>query len=108
VASRHIFLDWKAYVDSTLEKLVHDGKLIYLPKTGMSTNGKTYNYTEYYTDTVFNVPLVDYSYLYDDSGELIVDEHNLPMHDRWDYWRETDFLNPLPKFSYETFDVLED
>ena len=38
---------------------------------------------EIYVDQGFREPLVDYSYCYDDDGNVI--------HDRWDYWSVDDF-----------------
>jgi hypothetical protein len=85
VASRHIFLDWKEYVDHSLQWLVDKGALMTTPHTGRSTDGIDYDYTEYYTvEDGKYVPLIDYSYCQDEDGNII--------HDRWDYWREWDFL----------------
>ena len=108
VASRHIFLDWKNFVDSTLEKMVANGKsddtsipddkklyiLTDVEEIGVGTDGKEHSYVEYYTDVGRRNKLIDYSYLYDDDGNLIVDEKDgKPLHDRWDYWSEKDFLD---------------
>lgn len=59
---------------------------------GTGTDGKSYKYIEYYRDEELTVPLVDYSYMYDEDGERKVDEDGRPMHDRWDFWSEEDFI----------------
>lgn len=79
VASRNIFRDWKRYVDGALDALVGKEELFKREdRTGMGTDGSIHTYTEYYTDSAMENPLVDYSYLYDENGELIVDDRGYP------------------------------
>jgi hypothetical protein len=86
LASKHIFQDWKGFVDASLEYLTNppEGEERTLwkgeqPQQGTGTDGITYNYYEYYTDSMRTKPLVDYS-----NWEG----------DRWDYWNEDDFKWP--------------
>lgn len=92
--SLHIFQDWKKYVDNTLYKLEKDGKLFSQEMNEESiqesdrwkitgTDGKTYEYKEYYTDATKETPLIDYSYRKDENGNI--------NYDRWDFWSENDF-----------------
>lgn len=107
VASRHIFLDWKNYVDKACAKLVENGKLFV--KLGVVDRGvgtdkddfgvqKVHEFTEYYTDVGLREPLVDYSHLYDVTkadGAMFPYTDPLtgkPLGDRWDYWTEEDFM----------------
>ena len=102
LASRHIFLDWKTFVDTSLDKLVEKGMLTKSEdeKHGYGSDqtpgiDNPYSYTEYYytNEDGNEVPLVDYSYLYDKDGNQILDEETRkPIGDRWDYWTEGDFL----------------
>lgn len=93
VTSRHIFLDWKEFVDHSLQWLVGKGALITTPQTGRSTDGTDYPYTEYYTvENGIHVPLIDYSYCQDEHGNII--------HDRWDYWTAEDFLQLKKVFKF--------
>lgn len=59
---------------------------------GTGTDGKPHKYIEYYRDEELTVPLVDYSYMYDEDGERKVDEDGNLMYDRWDFWSEADFI----------------
>lgn len=94
ITSRNIFRDWKNFVDMSLNRLVQSGKLfskVIRPSdvnnsdkwivTG--TDGKEYEFTEYYTDNSMTIPFIDYSYRIDKDGII--------MHDRWDFWSEDDF-----------------
>ena len=107
VAARHIFLDWKNYVDKACAKLVENGKLFV--KLGEVDRGvgtdkddfgvqKVHEFTEYYTDVGLREPLVDYSHLYDVTkidGAMFPYTDPLtgkPLGDRWDYWTEEDFM----------------
>ena len=103
MASRHIFQDWKAFVDGAVERLIKrkelfrkmhaDGKTpIYETDYGTEVIGKdisgneiykSHEYSELYVDDGFTTPLIDYSYC--------KDEFNRPIHDRWDFWSEDDF-----------------
>lgn len=66
------------------------GNVVY--ETEMGTDGKPHKYIEYYRDEELTVPLVDYSYMYDEDGERKVDEDGNLMYDRWDFWSEEDFI----------------
>ena len=84
VTSKHIFQDWKKFVDESLNYLVDQGKLWTAHnQSGIGTDGKTHTYTEYYVDRAKLQPLIDYSY--------ITYEDGLPLYDRWDYWTVDDF-----------------
>lgn len=100
VASRHIFLDWKNYVDNSLTWLVEHGWLYSKEIKSeeyegdekemrcKSTDGKYYDYTEYYLDESMTIPLIDYSYRYKINELGLVEI----LKDRWDFWTEYDFL----------------
>ena len=71
IASRNIFLDWKTYVENSFKSLVDRDLLWELPgQMGLGTDGIEHPYTEYYTDPAMQHPLVDYSYMYDEAGNL--------------------------------------
>ena len=58
-------------------------------KKGLGSDFKVYEFDEYLVD---EVPLVDYSWLYDDDPmNPYTDEEGNPIGDRWDYWTEEDF-----------------
>lgn len=91
ITSLHIFLDWKNFVDKSLKVLVNRNELHYVEgKHGVGTDGEEHEYTEYYVDE--GKTLVDYSYMYDEDGNIKVDEDGKPMYDRWDYWSADDFI----------------
>lgn len=96
LASKRIFLDWKAFVDGAARELVERKKLFvyyngedesqWFVEYGRSTDGKNHPYTELYIDKEKKIPLVDYSYIKDEDGKV--------NFDRWDYWDEDDFNWP--------------
>ena len=100
LASKRIFLDWKAFVDGAARELVERKKLFvkykpiepgedeqqWLVESGRSTDGKVYPFTELYIDEDTTTPLVDYSYIVVQDGKA--------NFDRWDYWSENDFNWP--------------
>ena len=107
MVSRHIFLDWKTFVDGTVAELVKNGesgdadipdnKKLHVKRgtdgepevvKGIGTDGVEHAYIELYTDQECTIPLVDYSYI-----EVGPDEDGVlrANHDRWDYWDESDF-----------------
>ena len=106
VISRHIFLDWKTFVDRTVAKMVQNGtstdtsipqnKKLYVKMeggkwkkvSGIGTDGESHEYTELYVDSAKTIPLVDYSYIVVSPDEKGVNRAN---HDRWDYWSAEDF-----------------
>lgn len=90
LASKHIFQDWKAFVDGAANYLKDNGQLRFAPnKKGLGSDFKVYEFDEYLVD---EVPLVDYSWLYDDDPmNPYTDEDGNPIGDRWDYWTEEDF-----------------
>ena len=53
-----------------------------------STDGKYYDYTEYYLDEDKTIPLIDYSYRYKINEFGLVEI----LKDRWEFWTEDDFL----------------
>ena len=106
MASMHIFLDWKDFVDGAVEKLVEKGELfveteldengntVWKKEKGLGTEhkvvdgveestNKEHEYVELYTDREKTKPLIDYTYCKDDDGNII--------HDRFDYWSVDDF-----------------
>ena len=101
VTSRHIFLDWKTFVDNSIEALIDKEDLHCMmtddgPKKerGIGTDGREHEYVEYYTDrtNMYHTPLVDYSYIElttttNEDGSRTTKAN----HDRWDYWTEDDF-----------------
>lgn len=106
VISRHIFLDWKTFVDRTVAKMVQNGtstdtsipqnKKLYVDMeggkwkkvSGIGTDGESHEYTELYVDPAKTIPLVDYTYIVVAPDEKGVNRAN---HDRWDYWSAEDF-----------------
>ena len=85
LASKHIFQDWRRYVEESLKALVEKGKLYAVPdKHGIGTDGIEHEYTEYYVNEELTVPLVDYSYIVVEDGKA--------NKDRFDYWSESDFI----------------
>ena len=92
LASKHIFQDWKAFVDGAANYLKDNGQLTFESKVGLGSDLKEYEFTEYLVD---GVPLVDYSWLYDnDPMNPKTDERGNPIGDRFDYWTEEDFKWP--------------
>ena len=101
LTSKHIFQDWKNYVDKTIENLLKDKNLFRkdTKEVGKGTDGEIYDYYEYYTDSQYSNVFIDYSYCYrqatDKDGNPVVDDNGMPVmetiHDRWDYWTENDF-----------------
>ena len=92
LASKHIFQDWKAFVDGAANYLKDNGQLTFVSKKGLGSDLKEYEFNEYLVD---GVPLVDYSWLYDDDPmNPKRDEEGNPIGDRWDYWTEEDFKWP--------------
>lgn len=104
LASKHIWQDWKAFVDGASEELfnrkelfvkfsgtLHDWEHRRI-EYGIGTNGKPsyspdgYPYTELYVDSKCTIPLVDYSYIVVEDGKA--------NYDRFDYWDENDFKWP--------------
>lgn len=102
--SRHIFQDWRRFVEDAVENLEQQGLLFRRRESdapdaplvvvrGYGTDGVEHPYVEVYTDDLFSTPLVDYSYI---EVEDIVDEDtgetsHIANHDRFDYWSEDDF-----------------
>lgn len=109
LASKHIFQDWKAFVDGALEYLCDPERGNKLNKSrskirGIGSDEKTYDFYEY-TSKEDGKPLVDYSWLYGSRGPMhpYVDDDKTPYEegcekkpigDRWDYWRVEDFNWP--------------
>ena len=92
LASKHIFQDWKTFVDGAANYLKDNGQLTFESKVGLGSDLKEYEFNEYLVD---GVPLVDYSWLYDnDPMNPKTDEDGNPIGDRWDYWTEEDFKWP--------------
>lgn len=89
MASKHIFQDWKAFVDGATEYLIKQGELSYGAEvTELGTDEKEHTYKELlYTEDGKTKPLVDYSY-------ITRDDDGIPSADRWDYWTEEDFKWP--------------
>lgn len=89
LASKHIFQDWKAFIDGAGEYLVTQGELSYGTEvTELGTDEKEHTYKELLcTEDGKTKPLVDYSY-------ITRDEDGIPSADRWDYWTEDDFKWP--------------
>jgi len=116
IASRHIFQDWKKFVDGSVKKMVangekylnpettpeekeelepkclfvewetKDGKRVWKTETGNGTDGLPHPYTELYVDSLKTEKLIDYSYCIEE-GKVV--------HDRWDYWEANkDFKRP--------------
>lgn len=85
ITSLHIFLDWKRFVDKSLQVLVNRNELYPVEgQHGTGTDGEEHEYTEYYVDEEMTIPLIDYSYCVDEDGKVV--------HDRWDYWSADDFI----------------
>ena len=89
LASKHIFQDWKAFVNGAAEYLVTQRELSYGAEvTELGTDEKEHTYKELlYTEDGKTKPLVDYSY-------ITRDDKGIPSADRWDYWTEEDFKWP--------------
>lgn len=107
IASRHIFQDWKKFVDECVKLMVANGEKYLNPETtteekeeleskclfvkwetimGTGTDGIDHPYTELYVDKEMTTPLIDYSYC--------IEEEKV-VHDRWDYWEANkDFKRP--------------
>lgn len=113
--SRHIFLDWKMFVDGAIQAMVKRGearaeydadgneidadKKLYVVRDEndrskwfkqktWGTDGQEHEYTELFTDRTLHERLVDYDYItYQDDGE----GHMVASHDRWDFWTIDDF-----------------
>ena len=88
-------------MDRAIEKFLDEKKLFVntdvpigtvIYSWGTGTDGKSYKYIEYYKDEQLTVPLVDYSYMYDEDGERKVDDDGNLKYDRWDFWSEDDFI----------------
>ena len=98
-------------MDGSLARLVEKGLLTKEEgRTGWGSDqdiatDEPYTYTEYFIHEEGRaVPLVDYSYLYDENGNPLLDETTgRPIGDRWDYWSERDFIS-----LNESFNILED
>lgn len=100
LASKHIFQDWKAFVDGAVEYLLEEGELTSFEKQGIGSDMKKYTFNEYLTKD--GKPLVDYSWLYDttktdgamhpyvdkDKTEYSEGCNKEPIGDRFDYWRD--------------------
>lgn len=90
LTSKHIFQDWKAFVDGAANYLKDNGQLTFDSKKGLGSDFKVYEFDDLVTPD--EVPLVDYSWLYDsDPMNPYTDEKGNPIGDRWDYWTEEDF-----------------
>ncbi len=109
--SKHIWQDWKEFVDGSLEWLVKEGKLYVLHEPsseftstfgnqklfdGVGTDGKEYQFVEHYVDEGTKTPLIDYSYCMDKVSETKYvakkDEKGNYIGDRWEAWNESDFM----------------
>lgn len=96
MASKHIFKDWKAFVDGAVDYLVGMEKLFVGDdeSQGLGTDGLLHGFKELYIDESKDIPLIDYSYICDgkDFEHPYIDEKTgKPVADRWDYWSESDF-----------------
>lgn len=89
IVSKHIFQDWKTFVDGAKAYLIERNQLFTEVKTGIGTDGKEYTYDELFIDENKTIPLIDY-----DSYISIDPETGLPNADRWDYWNDDDFKWP--------------
>lgn len=102
--SRNIFSDWKRFVERSLNYLVEEKHLLTVVKhdseddyTRLGTDGKLYEYNEYYYTDENNkeVPLIDYDYRFkkDDEGnyEIGPDGKWVVLYDRFDFWSTDDF-----------------
>lgn len=89
MASKHIFQDWKAFVDGAKNYLIGEGELFEGEDevSELGTDEKEHKYRELYIDKDRTEPLVDYSY-------ITRDDDGIPSADRWDYWTEEDFKWP--------------
>ena len=91
ICSMHTFLDWKRYFDESTKYLVEHGLLFVktdengdiVKEAEYGTDDQVHQYVEYYVDIHCTEPVIDYSYCYDQSGNVI--------HDRFDYWSVDDF-----------------
>lgn len=70
MASKHIFKDWKAFVDGAVDYLVGMEELFIGEKEsqGLGTDGLLHGFKELYIDKAMSIPLVDYSYICDDKN----------------------------------------
>ena len=95
MASKHIFRDWKAFVDGAVDYLVGMEKLFVGDESqGLGTDGLLHWFKELYIDESKSIPLMDYSYICkgEDFEHPYIDEKTgKPVADRWDYWSESDF-----------------
>ena len=92
LASKHIWQDWKAFVDGAANYLNSRGELTFDGKVGLGSDEKEHPFKEY---LVNGVPLVDYSWLYaSDPTNPYLDDKGKPIGDRFDYWDKNDFKWP--------------
>lgn len=107
--SRNIFSDWKRFVERSLNYLVEEKHLLTVVNhdnntdpcdidyTRLGTDGKLYEYNEYYytDENGKKVPLIDYDYRFkkDDEGnyEIGPDGKWVVLYDRFDFWSTDDF-----------------
>ena len=111
--SKHIWQDWKEFVDGSLDWLVKEGKLYVLHEptsefastfqeqeklfVGWGTDGKDYRFLEHYVDAGTKIPLIDYSYCMEKISETEYrakkDDKGNYIGDRWEAWSESDFMD---------------
>lgn len=94
--SKHIWQDWKAFVDKSLAWLVAEGILYKSEQfTCTATDETFYPFYEYYVDEAKTTPLIDYSYctekVNDTTYRAKQNDDGTWIGDRWDAWSESDF-----------------